>query len=110
MRGCPEDDIGPIEDVQLSQLVPSTTLLVKTINSLYRVVIVEATEVSVQGGAFFRDPEPASLDGYSTDQPSLKVGWIAVGRMMEFRSRGRRIVTSPVQGIVIEPPSCSSVH
>ena len=110
MRECLEDDIGSIEGVHLSQLVPSTTLLVQTMNSLYRVVIVDATEVNVQGGAFFRDPEPASLDGYSTDRPSLKSGWIAVGGVMEFRSRGRRIVTSPVQGIVIEPPSCSSVH
>ena len=98
------------EGVQLGQLPPLTTLLVRTMNSLYRVVVVEATEVFVQGGEFFRDPERASLDGSSAERRCLKVGWIGVGRMMEIRSQGRRITTSPVRGIVIEPPLCPIVH
>jgi hypothetical protein len=107
---CAQDVVDHSEGVQLGQLPPLTTLLVRTMNSLYRVVIVEATDVCVQGGEFFRNPERASLDGSITERRCLKVGWIGVGRMMEIRSEGRRITTSPVRGIVIEPPLHDIVH
>jgi hypothetical protein len=109
-RDCADDVVDHAEGVQLERLLPFTTLLIRTMNSLYRVVIVEATDVYVQGGEFFHDPAPASLDGSSTAQRCLKVGWIGVGRMMEIRSQGRRITTSPVRGIIVEPPSCLVVH
>jgi hypothetical protein len=107
---CAQDVVDHSEGVQLGQLPPLTTLLVRTMNSLYRVVIVEATDVCVQGGEFFRNPERASLDGSSTERRCLKVGWIGVGRMMEIRSQGRHITTTPVRGIVIEPPLHAIVH
>ena len=104
------DAVNDIKGVDVRHLPLFTTLLVRTMNSLYRLVIVEATDVCVQGGEFFRNPERASLEGSSTERRCLKVGWIGVGRMMEIRSEGRRITTSPVRGIVIEPPLHDIVH
>jgi hypothetical protein len=109
-RECADDIVDGGQGVQLDQLLPFTTLLVQTMNSLYHVVVVEATDVYVEGGEFFHGLQPACLDGSSTAKRCLKAGWIGVGRMMEFRSGGRRIVTSPVLGIVIEPPSSPIVH
>jgi hypothetical protein len=109
-RDCADDVVDYAKGVQLDQLLPFTTLLVRTMNSLYRVVVVEATDVYVQGGEFFHDPQLASLDGSITAQRCLKVGWIGVGRMMEIRAQGRRITTSPVRGIIVEPPSSPVVH
>jgi len=39
---CAQDVVDHSEGVQLGQLPPLTTLLVRTMNSLYRVVIVES--------------------------------------------------------------------
>ena len=94
------DDPG---GVNLRHLAPLTILVVRTINSSYRVTITWPPEVLVQGGMFFPDPTTAHLDGASIGR-SVKLGWIGVGLRMEFRSAGRRIITSPVRDITIEPP------
>jgi hypothetical protein len=102
--------IEPIEGVYLRHLPPFTTLLVCTVNSLYRVVITDGPEVYVQGGFFFPDATSAYLDGASIGGNCLKVGWIGIGLLMEIRSGGRRVITSPVRAITTEHPSSSAVH
>ena len=104
------DVVEDIEGVDLRHLPPFTTLLVRTMNSLYRVVITQRTEVYVQGGAFFPDPTSAYLDGASIGGSCLRVGWIGVGLLMEIRSGDRLIITSPVRAITTEQASGSVVH
>lgn len=91
-----------IEGVHLPDLPPFTTLLVRTRNSLYRVVITHWPEVFVQGGAFFPDLTSAYLDGTSIGGSCLRVGWIGIGLLVEIRSGGRRIITSRVRAITTE--------
>ena len=91
-----------VEGVHLRDLPPFTTLLVRTVNSQYRVVLTQGREVYVQGGAFFPDATPAYLDGASIGGSSIRVGWIGVGLLMEFRLGRRRIITSPVRAIATE--------
>jgi hypothetical protein len=104
------DVVKGVEGVHLRNLPPFTTLLVRTTNSLYRVVIAEGLEVYVQGGAFFPDPTSAYLDGASSSGSCLRVGWIGIGLTVQIRCGDQCIITSPVRGIVIEPPSGSVVH
>jgi hypothetical protein len=104
------DVVENIEGVHLRHLPPFTTLLVRTMNSLYRVVITQGPEVYVQGGAFFPDPTSAYLDGASIGGNCLRVGWIGVGLLVEFRSGGRRIITSPVRAITTEQAPGSVVY
>ncbi|MBI4886766.1 MAG: hypothetical protein HY824_06715, partial [Acidobacteria bacterium] len=68
-----------VEGVSLRDLEPLTTLLVRTRNSLYRLVISRQTAVFVQGGAFFPEMTDARLDGASLGGSFLKMGWIGVG-------------------------------
>jgi|SRR5688572_12015415 len=103
------DVVEDIAGIHLCNLPPSTTLLVRTMNSLYRIVIAHWPEVYVQGGAFFPDLTPAYLDGARLGASCLKVGWIGVGLLVEIRSGGRRILTSRVRTIVTEQSSCSAV-
>ena len=95
--------------VQLRHLPPSTILLVWTMNSLYRVVVADWPEVYIQGGAFFPEPTLAQLDGASIGGSCLRVGWIGAGLLVEIRSGGRRIITSPVRAITTEY-TCSAVQ
>lgn len=106
VRAATLDRIGDLVDdtagVQLRDLPPFTTLLVSTMNSVYRVVITQWPQVYIQGGVFFPDPTSAYLDGASVGGSCLRVGWIGVGFSVEIRSGGRHLVTSPVRAISTE--------
>jgi hypothetical protein len=91
------------DGVSLRDLEPLTTLLVRTCNSLYRIVVSQHHSVFVQGGQFFPEMTDARLDGSSFGGSFLKVGWIGVGLRMEFWDGSQRIVTSPVRAIDCEP-------
>jgi hypothetical protein len=114
VRAATLDRIGDLVDdtagVRLRDLPPFTTLLVWTMNSVYRVVITQWPEVSIQGGAFFPDSTSASLDGASIGGSCLRVGWIGVGLLVEIRAGDRHIITSPVRAITTEQPSNLLVH
>lgn len=53
------------EGLYLHDLPPCTSLLVWTLKSLYRIVIIDPPEVCIQGGAFFPEPTAARLIGSS---------------------------------------------
>ena len=92
-----------VDLLELERLAPSTTLLVRTANSLYRVVIIEGSRVSLQGGTFFPDPTPAHVEGVN-DAPRYAVhGVLAVGMAMGVRVSGRSFTTSLVRSITVEP-------
>lgn len=114
LRAATLDRIGDLVDdtagVHLCDLPPFTTLLVWTMNSLYRVVVIQWPEVYVQGGAFFPDPTLAYVDGASCGGSCLRVGWISAGLLVQIRSGGRHIITSPVLAITTEQPSQVVVH
>ncbi|MSO84014.1 MAG: hypothetical protein EXQ53_12095 [Acidobacteria bacterium] len=93
------------DGITLRDLEPLTTLLVRTYNSLYRIVISRNTAVFVQGGQFFPEMTVARLDGSSFGGSFLKMGWIGVGLRMEIWAGGQRIVTSPVRAIDRESPT-----
>jgi hypothetical protein len=94
------------EGVDVRHVPPRTTLLVQTVNSVYRVVITHGPEVCIQGGVVFPEPTVAWLVG-SASVPGgwLKVGWIGTGFRIELRSGDHRIVTSLVRAIAIERPA-----
>jgi hypothetical protein len=95
------------ECVRLRHLPPCTTLLVRTMNSLYRVVITPGPDVYVHGGTSFPEETSAHIDGASIGGSCLRVDCICVGLLVEIRSGGRRIVTSPVLAITIVPATGS---
>lgn len=88
--------------MDLRDLPPLTTVVVRTMKSMYRVVVTQWPEVYVHGGAFFPEPARAYLDGARLGGNGLKIGCITVGLRMEIRSEGRRIVTSPVCAVTTE--------
>ncbi len=96
--------------VHVPDLAPLTTLIVRTRNSQYRIVISQGGTVLVEGGRFFPRPTTAYLDGATFGGSLLKVGWISVGLRMEIRTGDQRIVTSPVHAIATERASSASVH
>jgi hypothetical protein len=104
------EGIGQVEGVRLSELPPLSTILVWTRNSLYRLVVLDASEIYVQGGALFPHLTSAQLDGASIGRGFLMTGCICVGLLMELRVAGTRVRTSPVVAISAEPVQHRVVH
>jgi hypothetical protein len=98
------------ECVRLRHLPPYTTLLVRTVNSLYRVVITQGPDVYVQGGTFFPEETAAYIVGASIGGNCVRVDCICIGLLVEILAGGRRIVTSPVLGITTVLATGSVVH
>ena len=98
--GCQAEGIGVIE------LDAFTTLVVRTANSVYRITILKpyAREVLVEGGTHFPERTRAYLSGSSAMGRPLKLGWVGLGLHLEFQAAGRRIITSRVRSIALEPP------
>jgi hypothetical protein len=101
------DEVSATEGVCVRDLEPLTTLLVRTCNSLYRIIVSRGTAVLVQGGQFFPEVTLGHLDGSSFGGSLLKLAWIGVGLRMEISSGGQRIVTSPVREIRTERAAAS---
>ena len=105
------DATAAADGVCVRDLEPLTTLLVRTCNSRYRIIVSRNTAILVQGGRFFPEVTDARLEGSSVGGSFLKVAWIGVGLRMEISAGGQRIVTSPVRGISREPDlSSGSTH
>ena len=96
--------------ISLQDLDPLTTLLIRTRNSTYRVIVSSGTSVIVQGGQFFPDATPARIDGSGFGGSLLKTAWIGVGFRMEIFANGERIITTPVRDVTIEGCRAPLLH
>lgn len=94
------------KDVNLNNLPPNARLVVRTWNSLYRLVVLEPRpEVLVQGGLHFQGPTEVLFRGARRTDGALKPRRIVVGLRMEVWGPAGSIVTSPVRSIEIEVAS-----
>jgi hypothetical protein len=93
-----------LEGVSLKTLAAFDTICARTLNSDYRIFLLEpeAGRVLVQGGRFFVEPAEATISGSTFGGCMLKMGWVGVGLRIEICSNGQRIVTSPVQSLRVE--------
>ena len=98
-------EVSPTDGIGLADLDPITTLLVRTQNSRYQIVVVQPRlrAVLVQGGPFFPQATRAVLSGSNFGGSLLKVAWVGIGLHMEFRAGDQWIITSRVQAITVQP-------
>ena len=104
------EETGNIRGLYLRDVEPLTTLIVRTRNSRYRIIMRRDTSAVVQGGQFFPDATPGRIDGSGFGGSFLKVGWIGIGLRMEIFADGRRIITSPVRDISIQRHASATVN
>jgi len=98
-------EVPQTDGIGLADLDPITTLLVRTENSRYEIVVVEPRRklVLVQGGPFFPQATRAVLSGSNFGGSLLKVAWVGIGLHMEFRAGDQWIITSRVHAITVQP-------
>ena len=90
--------------VELGTLEPGTAFDVRTGNSVYHLVVVDADRalVAIQGGRVFPRETVVRLNGSTTGGNMLKMGWIGVGFCLDITAGERRVVTSPVHAINLD--------
>lgn len=105
--------ISGTEGVDVSSMEPLTVLVVRTENSVYKIILLQPgqSRIAVQGGQFFANLTEGRIAGSSFGGSLLKLAWIGVGLRLELYARGHRILTSRVRAIEIQQdPARSSVH
>lgn len=88
------------EGVALDSLTPGTVLEVTTLNTCYRIVVLDADgHALVSGGSRFPGPAEVCINGSTAGGHALRIGWIGVGLRLEMRMGARTITTSPIRSI-----------
>lgn len=94
------------EGLSLASLRPNARLLVRTRNTLYRLVVLgPGPTVLVEGGWYFPELTEAQFYGSSLGGSALKTYWIGLGFQMELSGPTGRVVTSPIRSIDVEGDS-----
>ena len=102
--------MNTVESLHLFDLPPLSTVLVWTMNSMYRLVVLQGDEAFVQGGTHFLTPTPARIHGTLYCCGPMDAGWIGVGLHLELHAGPTRVITSPIVAISTERAGCRVVH
>lgn len=91
----------PEQGLQIQALSAGDCLIARTANGAYQVTVLAPTsrQVLVYGEPFFPHPVNARLDGCSLGGAFLRLGGLAVGCAIEFRTESGVVVTAPVRSI-----------
>ena len=89
--------------VQIDRMEDMQKLDVRTRNNLYEITVIEGRggDILVRGGQFFPELTPAHLAGATLGGSFCKMRGIYCGFNMEFAVDGKRIITTPVQTIIV---------
>jgi len=97
------DDATPQVEVELEKLQPLDTILVRTLNSDYRILLLEPQSglVLVDGGRYFTEPAEAVISGSTLPDLLFKQGTIAIGYHLVIWVGDRLVNTSRVRSIEV---------
>jgi len=95
---------SPLVGVPLETLTPFDTILVRTLNSEYRILLLNPNtgRSLVDGLQQFAGPVDAVVYGSTYGGTRFKVGFIGVGLRLEMWVKDKLVSTSPVQSIRVE--------
>ena len=105
-------DLARSGGVMVDSLDAGTTVTVETLNSCYRLVVIDGQPLQVlaTGGARFPTPTEVHVEGATAGGGSLEIGWIRVGLQLVMSSGHRRITTSTVRAVTLEDASTVRIH
>ncbi|HKY44327.1 MAG TPA: TraR/DksA C4-type zinc finger protein [Pyrinomonadaceae bacterium] len=91
-------------ELMLESLNPFDTILVRTYNSNYRILLLDPKtgRALVDGGDYLLEPNDALLKGSAASGDALKPGAICVGSRLELWINDRVFITSPVKSMYVK--------
>jgi len=106
------DDATSQVEVELEKLEPFDTILIRTLNSDYRILLLEpqSGRALVDGGRYLTEPAETVISGSTLPDSSFKQGTIAIGYHLVMWVGDRIVNTSRVRSIdVTHSKSAESV-
>lgn len=93
-----------LKGVEVATLAPFDTIVVRTVNSNYRMFLLdpETGRALLDGGRQITEAVEGRVIGSSFGGSILRTGWIGVGLRMEACVDDKYIRTSPVQSLCVE--------
>lgn len=90
--------------VLFQSLHPFDTILLQTLNSKYRIMLLDPNtgQALVEGGQYLAEPSEAMLMGSAIPGAEVKSGAICVGWRLEMWANGKVFLTSPVQSVEVK--------
>jgi hypothetical protein len=87
--------------VELEKLQPFDTILIRTLNTDYRIVLLDpqSGRALVSGGRYLTEPAEALISGSARPESSFKQGTIAIGYHLVIWVGDRTVNTSVVRSI-----------
>jgi len=101
------DEQKRLGGVKLDDLKPGTKIEAQTLNTLYKIEVLENGKFMVDGGSYFAAPTEVNIGGSTWGGSIIKIKWIGIYMHIEIShpTVGTKIViTSPVQAIKIIAP------
>lgn len=91
-------------DIVLESLEPFDTVLLKTHNSDYRIMLLDPKtgRALVEGGDYIAEPTEALVRGSAVVGEEFKTGVIGVGSRLEMWVDDRALLTSPVKSVYVK--------
>jgi len=102
---------GCSDGIDFRSLDIGTVVNVHTRYSCYRLVVIDPEDkrALVKGGQFFVESTEVRIEGATAGGTAIKRGWIGIGLRLEMLNLDKRITTSVVQSLTIDPPRASMV-
>ena len=93
-----------VAGVALDALAPFDTIWIRTLNTDYRLLLLDpkSGRALVEGGHYFVEPMEALVNGSTFGGSTLKSGWIGVGMRIEMWVNDKLVSTSPVWSVRVE--------
>lgn len=93
-----------LKGVELESIAPFDTIWVRTLNTCYRIFLLDPTtgRALVEGGFHFAEPAEVMVSGSTLDGCPLQNAWIGIGLRLEMWFDGKLISTSPIQSVRVE--------
>jgi hypothetical protein len=101
----------PVHEVELAKLLAFDTIIVKTLNSDYRILLLDPdTGRALLAGGLLNEATEGTVFGSSLGESVLRLGWLEVGLRFEAWANDRYIRSSPVQSlsVVHQSPNLTS--
>ena len=97
----------PIHEVELAKLRAFDTIVVRTLNSDYRIFLLDPeTGHAILVGGLLSEATEGTVFGSSLGE-SIRLGWLEVGLRFEAWANDRYIRSSPVQSLYVLHQSAS---
>lgn len=106
-----ESEQADIEDILLQSLNPFDTILLRTHNSDYRILLLDPNtgRALIEGGEYLIEPIEALLRGSAIPGSEFKAGWIGVGSRLELWVDERVLLTSAIKSLRVEHNSAAEL-